>query len=306
MFGFNLNAMALGASQVGAMKDYFDVNVIPQFYQPASLQGFVSPDTQNGMLDPSSIVPGLGFGADNLPEPPSNEDTMNLMQQYFNLQGQQQSYMNNFTSDMNARKEQVFETNHYEFSTDGKPVLDETTGKPKLYEGAESYMQKFQRANWEMSVQKELETKHQGEFSAFEASANETLASLQNKNSSVFDLEALNNRNSTIEGLQKQETDLALMQKQEYMEAICGHLPDPQNPGQTLSTAISNGFNEYNTMVDQGQQNIANSSTGQNYQNYFASVQNFITNQQTIWQAFNGQQFDPAAMKNFAKKNRMI
>jgi hypothetical protein len=306
MLGFNMSAMSLGTSQIGAMKDYFDVNVIPQFYQPASLGGFVSSNVQSGMIDPNSIVPGLGFGAENIPEPPSMEDTMNLLQQYYNQQGQQQSYMNNFLNDMVSRKEEVFQTNHYEFDAAGKPVMDETTGKPKLAEGAEDYMQKFQRLNWEQSVASELETKHQGEFSALETTAQETLSNLDSNSTSKYDFNSMKQRNETIEGLQKQEQDLALLQKQEYLEAICGHLPDTQNPGQTLSTSISNGFQQYEQMTTDGQQSIVNSTTGQSFANYFESVQNFITNQQTIWQAFNGQQFDPAAMKNFAKMNRMI
>jgi len=306
MFLGSFSMMNMVNSQVPSMRSFFDTSVIPQFWAPPAQVGSVPSSVESGVIDPNSIVPGLGFGADNVPPPPTLEDTMALMGMYQNQQSNKEQYLTQLYNDALAKKEEVFKEYHYQFDDEGNPIIDKETGKPQVFEGAEDAFGKFQRHQWEQSVAQEMRDKHQQQFMDFEKQANKTILEINKDSTSIFDIEARRNRNEQIESLQKQEQQLLVDQKQEYLQAIMGHLPNPDAKGETLGQYIDQGFQDYNTMVETSENDIANSEAGQVFQNYFDEVSNFLSQQQQIWEAYNMQTFDPNAMKNFAKGQKLI
>lgn len=303
MYGFSM--MKIGTSNINSMKSFFDTSVVPQFYAPVGQVGSVPSSVSGGMIDPQSIVPGLGFGADNIPQPPSLQDTMELLQMYQGMQGNSESYLNGISQEALAKKEQVFQSNHYEFGEDGKPVLDEQTGKPKVVEGAEDMFGKFQRMNWENQLMQELDQKQGVEYANFEKTANTTIEGLYSDSSSMFDPKKMQARSDTIEGLEKQEKLLYVQQRQEKLQELMGHLPNPDKPGEKMSTFLNEGFTKYGEMAGNDENGIMNTEVGQKFQNYFTAVSTFLENQQKIWAAYDMETFDPNAMKNFASKMKL-
>ncbi|MCD4783455.1 MAG: hypothetical protein K8T10_06455 [Candidatus Eremiobacteraeota bacterium] len=306
MFGGSFMMMNMGNSRVPSMRKFFDVNVVPQFWAPPAQIGSVPSSVESGMIDPNSIVPGLGFGANNVPAPPTMEDTMALMGMYQNQQANEGQYFNHMYNDVLAKKEEVFKENHYKFDEDGSPVLNEETGKPEVFEGSEDAFGKFQRHQWEQGVAQEMGEKHQEEFMNFERTANKILLSQDNKPSSMFDIQARQNRNEQIESLQKQEHQLLVSQKQEYLQEIAGHLPNPDSEGETIGQYIDQGFQDYSLMTEQSETDITTSDAGQVFQDYFDAVGDFLAQQQQIWDAYGMESFDPNAMKNFAKGQKLV
>lgn len=290
----------MGASQVDGMRNFFDTNVIPQFWAPPAQVGSVPSHVEGGMIDPNSIVPGLGFGAADIPVPPSMQETMQLLEMYQNLAGQQQNDFNQLLGQTLNKKEKVFENHHYQFDPEGNPVIDEKTGKPKVFEGAEDIAGKIQRKAWEMKIQEELGVKHREEFAAFSDSANTVIETIQNDQGSVFDFDKRNQHQQTLDKLQNRENELVLSHKKATLDALCGHLPDPDNPGQILASSIDQGFAAFENQSGSIEDQISNTELGQKFQNYFSAVQQFLDNQQQIWSAFNVTDFDPNAMSNFA------
>lgn len=304
MNGFPM--MKIGTSRIDSMRSFFDTSVIPQFYAPTAQIGSVPSSVSGGMIDPQSIVPGLGFGADNLPQPPTLQDTMQLLQMYQGVQGNSESYLNGISQEALAKKEQVFQSYHYEFGEDGNPVLDEQTGKPKVVDGAEDMFGKFQRLNWENQLMDKLDQKQGTEFASFEESANSTMNALYADSSSMFDPAKMQQRTETIESLEKQEKLLYVSQRQEKLQELMGHLPNPDKPGEEMGAFLDQGFAKYGEMAANDENSIMNSEVGQKFQNYFEAVSQFIENQQKIWSAYNIETFDPNAMKNFASKMKLV
>lgn len=306
MFGGSFMMMNMRNSQIPSMRKFFDVSVVPQFWAPPAQIGSVPSSVEGGMIDPNSIVPGLGFGADNVPMPPTLEDTMALMGMYQNQQANEEQHFNQMYNDVLAKKEEVFKENHYQYDEQGKPIMDEETGKPQVFEGAEDAFGKFQRHQWEQSIAQEMGDKHQQEFTDFEKTANKIMLDINKNPGSMFDIQSRQNRNEQIESLQNQEHKLLVSQKQEYLQAIAGHLPNPDSKGETMGQYIDQGFQDYTTMMDQSESDIANSDAGQTFQNYFDAVSNFLAQQQQIWDAYGMETFDPNAMKNFAKRQKLV
>lgn len=299
--GFSL--MKMGRSRIEGMRDFQSSQMASQFFSPMSQMSQMSSmfsSSTSSYLDESSIVPGLGFGAESMPEPPSAEEVMEMMQMYNQAEGEQETQMNSLISDTLAKKEEVFQSYHYEFDDSGNPVTDTSTGKPKLYEGGEDDKGKAQRMKWERGIQQELGQQHREEFDEFADSANETMGNMNNS-SSIFDYQTRKDNQQTIEGLQKQEQDMVLSHKQETLEALCGHLPDLDNPGQTLGDGITDGFTDFRQNRDNADTQIQNSSLGSRFQDYFEQVEEFISQQQEIWSSFSSDSFDPSAMSNYAQ-----
>ena len=301
--GFSM--MKIGASRSNSMKSFFDMNVVPQFYAPPAQVGSVPSSVSSGMIDPNSIVPGLGFGAENLPKPPSMEDTMQLLQMYQNQNSQSDNYLNSVGNEAMAKKEEVFQSYHYQYNDSGSPVLDEKTGKPKVFEGGEDFVGKMKRLQWENSVLNDLDEKHAKEFQTFDQNASNIMNEFQNNPGSVFDTKLSKKRSDTIDNLQKQEKLMYVSHKQEKLQEIMGHLPNPDKPNEKMSNFLDQGFAKYGELAAKDEIAIENSELGQKFSNYFESVSQFIENQQKIWSSYNMQSFDPNAMKNFASQMGM-
>jgi len=301
IIGIGFGMMSFNMSPMPPMQDFFNSSMGNLF------QGNIPAIKGSPYIDSDSLVSGIGLGASGIPQPPSYQDFMELTQMQYEQQAEQNQYLYDFRSDVGDMKQQVFENNHYEFDKQGNPVLDEKTGKPKLFEGAEEADQKILRGKWEQGVMKDLDKQHKAEWKEFQQRSAKILKDIQQHPGDALDPEKSKARQQQIMDLAKEEQALRMRHEKENLSATTGHLPNPNNSKETMGDFINNGINEYQTMVNNHEQELKDSPAGQTVQEYFDSINSFVQSQwQTLKEYQSEYDFDPDAMKKYAGRLKFM
>lgn len=245
-------------------------------------QGMVEQPLFAGTFDPSTLMPGMGL-AGEVPEAPPYE----YFQSLFGIQNDHTRVQNEAfqeaQGDILAKKERVFVLNHYEFNEDGSPIQDETSGKPKLFEGGESAEQRGQRISFETIKKDELHDHQEAEFKALQDSSKVTLEEANKAYAAnPSDPEALNTLREVTASISAEEAALKMEQAKENLTLGLDGLPDPDStddPPKTLTEFAEGKFTEYQNLVASHQEEEAQSNENVAITGYFQQLIGFIDGQ---------------------------
>ncbi len=270
---------------------------------------FSSAQGSSGVIDPESIVPGLGLGAFNIPPAPTYTDFIQLSQMQAKHKGERELFLKDLYKKVELKKEKVFKKYHYEFDKKGNPIMDEKTGTPKLFEGAETRKLRSLRLDWEAKVSNELEKVHKKEEAELTQRCNKLIQDMMNHPGDY---------SAAMEQIQKEEAEMYVRHKKEFLQKTAGFLPDVDSKvieeGEvpkyqaSIGDFINDGFQEYHHLEEMQKQAEINSPAGQAIYNYFESVKNFIAQQKVALAQYKAEidDFDPDALKKYKAKYKWL
>lgn len=310
IFGMGFSLMSFNMSQVPTIKNFFDNNVANHFSGGVSTSAF-------GAFDQDSIVPGIGLGAFDIPEPPSYMDFISLTQMQQAHQAEREQFMQDLYKDVETKKNKVFEQYHYKFDDEGNPIKDKETGKPKLFEGPESETSRSKRLDWEGKVKNNLEKQHNQEMKDFQKKCEKVLKDIQNNPADYMHGDRAIENQRKLEQLKKEEAAMLIRHKKEFLEATSAHLPDLSAKAATtaevqdlpkIGDTIDQGIKEYHQLLARHEQEELNSPAGQAINNYFQAVQSFVSQQRALLSDYLAEtdSFDPDALKRYKSKYKWL
>jgi hypothetical protein len=306
--GFGYQIYLLSYSILPAMQEFYKNNFAGFMGSPSDAAGgtlsntpFLPGMSAPEVIDPSSIVPGIGLGAFDFPQPPGVQVYMDLNSIKTQHLKEQRQFAYDIHRDSEAKKAAVFSENHYQFDAAGNPVVDEN-GKPKLFEGPETSDLKKLRENWEKQVMKDTENKLKEELAQLSEKSSSLIKEAYSDISNALDPEKNRLLREQLMEIARQETELRQKQENELRKAIAGHLPDLDNPGSTIGSFIDDRTAQYKALIE-GHQAIENSSEpAQLINNYVRETQAFVQRQNEKLEEYKKNfTFNPDAMKDFMK-----
>lgn len=295
MMGMGLPA--LSGSQIPSLQSAFEnmgryQDMIGQLAQGGNLAQLMGGMAGN-IMDPSTLVPGLGMGANDQPVHPGMEAFQRFSQLQMSHQDQRAGVERGLEEDLEFAKERLFANNHYQTDDNGALVMGDD-GRPILVEGAENGGQRLQRLQWERAQKHQAEARNGAEAQAFRARSEQVLADLRAQGNNLDREQYLR----TVEALTAEEQAMAARHHREVLGSTVQGLPDPEIAGRPLSARIDDGVAQLQQL--QAQHTAVEMSTpeGQAIQAYMDQMNAFIAQQRQQLAAYNTDQFDPNAMRN--------
>jgi hypothetical protein len=253
-------------------------------------------------FEPGTIVPGIGFGAVDLPRHPGLEAFRRVEELQQLHRQEQEDYVKALDEELEISREEVFAEYHYRIGQNGEVVRGEN-GLPILERGAESPAQRLARLRWEHDIKEQRSREYRERREAFARDAGERMRVLEENlrlNPSPANFEAYAR---AVQELGEQEQAMQVEHERGQRRDLVAGLPDPRRPGRRLSERLEQGIRGLSNLQEAQRQRLLATPEGAAVDQYLRELAAFKERQEQLLRQHRQEEGgDPDLMRRLARQ----